>query len=171
VPGVCVTIEFKRLLGRGMFGLNSLSTPLAFELEFESQAAVGFGTLTTNRAGQVVSGVLLLNMQGADGNRQVLRGLVAGTYSVDSDGMVTMNLTFSLPNGASVQGAFDLIVTDADEGNGKQLCCARARKLMGSPRGFFDVFVSDPGSKTLQRMPRRRVNRIIMTLTCDDQFR
>jgi hypothetical protein len=162
VPGVGVTIEFRRLPAKGEFGIASLNGPLAFELGFESQAAIGFGIVTADTAGHLVNGALLLNVPGPDGARQVIRGQVGGTYTVDADGTVTMNLTFSFPNGRVVEGTFDLIITEEHlSGNAKQPRPRMAGKLMGHPRGVFDIFVGDDDFKTLQPMPRHRVNRLL----------
>lgn len=165
VTGVGVTIELRRLPEKGQFDNASLDAAFAFELGFESQAAVGFGIVTADGAGHLVNGALLLNVPGPDGGRQVLRGQVGGTYTVNSDGMVTMDLTLSFQNGPFVKGTFDLMITD-EQPSGNAIDDANqrrprmARSLMGSPRGFFDIFVGDL-SKMLQPMPRRRVNQIV----------
>jgi hypothetical protein len=161
VPGVGATIEFKRLPETGGFNNASLGA-IALVLGFESQAAIGFGHVQANGAGHLVNGVLLLNVPRPDGERRVVRGQVGGTYTVESDGMVTMDLTFSFPNGPSVQGTFDLIITEAQpSGPAKQGGSRMARKLMGSPRGFFDVFVGDD-FKMFQPRPRRRVSVVVV---------
>ncbi|HXF04721.1 MAG TPA: hypothetical protein VNM72_04815 [Blastocatellia bacterium] len=174
VPGVGVTIELRRLPAPRGFDNASLDGPLSFELSFESQAAIGFGMVTANKAGHLVDGVLLLNVPGPDREREIIRGQVEGTYTVNPNGTVTMNLVFSFPDGRSVEGTFDLMITEEQpSGPAKQGRPRMARNLMGSPRGYFDIFpptmFTELSSKTLQqRRLRGRVNRIILMLTCED---
>jgi len=173
VPGVGVTIELRRLPAPGGFGDASLDGPLAFELSFESQAAIGFGIVTADKAGHLVDGALLLNVPGPDGERQVIEGQVEGTYTVNPNGTVTMDLMFSLPN-QSVQGTFELMITEEQPSGPTKLGRSRvARSLMGSPRGFFDIFrppgvFAELSSKTLQQRRRGRVIGIVLRLTCED---
>lgn len=100
----------------------------------------------------------------------MFRGRVEGAYTVNSRGNVTADLMFSLENGTRVETTFDRVITEAGNvGDGNQLCCTRARQMHGSPLNSFSWDMANTGKQGVPM--RRRVNRVVLRLTCDDQFR
>ena len=60
----------------------------------------------------------LANQPGPNGSRAIVDVILAGTYSVNSDGTGTMSVTVTQPNGASSNVTEDFVITSAGLRNG-----------------------------------------------------
>ncbi len=104
----------RRLPDAGVFTAASLEGTYAVS---SVVGAVPAGTLGVARfdGRGALSSTLTVNLRAARADRQVIRGITGiGTYSLNADGMGTLTLDSTLPDGSSLgQGNFDLVVREA----------------------------------------------------------
>src|SRR6516164_3118089 len=71
--------------------------------------ALGFEVMDGH--GKITAGSALVNQPGPNDTRSLSTIGISGTYTINAEGMGTMNLTIALPNGSSANVTEDFVVT------------------------------------------------------------